>query len=137
LVTDEHIFDSDYDAIIGLAYPQMADNGLPLMDSMIKQGLLHKNMFAFYMSMRNSDQSELLFGDYDESKFSGDIEWHPVVDQLFWSLKLDDIKINGKPIGLCEGRTCMMTPDSGTSLITMPSWAMAILERELPSNSKC
>lgn len=58
----------------------MASTGLPIMDSMIKQGLLDYNMFSFYMAMNDKDQSELLFGGYDKTKFSGDIIWHPVED---------------------------------------------------------
>ncbi len=79
------------------------------------------------MGVNPGDQSELLFGKYDREKFVGDIKWHPVVDKLFWSLRLDDIKYNGINLNICKGRKCMMTPDSGTSLITAPSWAEKIL----------
>ncbi len=77
--------------------------------------------------MNPEDESELLFGKYDHSKFVGNINWHPVINKLFWSIKLDDIKYNGIPLNLCKDRLCMMTPDSGTSLITTPSWANKIL----------
>jgi hypothetical protein len=73
----------------------MADIGLPIFDNMMRQNLLRENIFSFYMATTPQDQSELLFGSYDTSKFIGDINWHPVVDQLFWSLRLDDIKLNG------------------------------------------
>ena len=77
------------------------------------------------MAMTDKDQSELLFGDYDQDKFTGNISWHPVVDKLFWSMRLNDIKVNGVSLNLCNGtKKCMITPDSGTSLITAPSWAM-------------
>jgi hypothetical protein len=35
LIVEEHVLDRDYDAIIGLAYPKMANTGLPIMDSMM------------------------------------------------------------------------------------------------------
>ena len=37
-------------------------------------------------------------------------------------MKLDDIKIGGKSTGLCQqkGVNCTITPDSGTSMLTMP-----------------
>jgi Eukaryotic aspartyl protease len=36
LMVEEHVLDPDYDAIIGLAYPEMANVGLPIFDSMMK-----------------------------------------------------------------------------------------------------
>jgi hypothetical protein len=36
LIVEEHVLDNDYDAIIGLAYPKMANGGLPIVDSMIQ-----------------------------------------------------------------------------------------------------
>jgi hypothetical protein len=53
------------------------------------------------MAMNGIDKSELLFGKIDDSKYTGDIQWHPVIDKLFWSLKLDDIKYNDVSMGLC------------------------------------
>lgn len=79
------------------------------------------------MAMNKRDQSELLFGAYDSSKFVGEIEWHDVVDKLFWSLRLTDIKFNGTNLNICAGKECLITPDSGTSLITAPGWAIKLL----------
>jgi hypothetical protein len=111
----------------------MANHGRPIMDTMINQHLLQKNMFAFYMGMSKNDRSELIFGEYDKSKLVGDINWHPVVDKLFWSLNLDDVKINGRALNICAGKSrCLITPDSGTSLITFPSWAMNIFSQQVP-----
>lgn len=63
----------------------------PLFDTIMKQKLLNKNVFAFYMAMNNVEDSELVFGWYDESKIEGPLIWYPVVNKLFWSIKLDDI----------------------------------------------
>jgi len=35
LITYEEVLDTDYDAIVGLAYPAMAEYGTPVFDSMI------------------------------------------------------------------------------------------------------
>ena len=42
--------------------------------------------------------------------------------KLFWSIKLDDIKVNGVSTGYCtkKGANCLVCPDSGTSLATFP-----------------
>jgi hypothetical protein len=47
------------------------------------------------MATNENEESELIFGNYNSSKFEGDLQWHPVIDKLFWSLKLDDVKYNG------------------------------------------
>ena len=87
--------------------------------------------------MNNYTDSELTFGGYDNTKFTGDITWHSVVDQLFWSLNLTDILYNGVPMNICAGKTCMVTPDSGTSLITVPSWALDTITNTLPYSEGC
>lgn len=75
--------------------------GIPLFDEMMKQKLLKQNIFSFYLTHNPNEQSELLFGGYDESKFVGQKVCHNVIDKLFWSLNLQDIKLNGKSLGLC------------------------------------
>jgi hypothetical protein len=77
------------------------------------------------MSTNSVDQSELVFGGWDQNRIvpGEEVKWHEVVDKLFWSLKLDDIKVGGKSLGICEGVNCRMTPDSGTSQLCMPDWA--------------
>ena len=62
-------------------------------------------MFAFYIISKNNFdkvgvQPEMTIGYYDRAKFEGDINWHPVVRQYMYLVKLDDIKINGKRNGL-------------------------------------
>lgn len=72
-----------------------------------------------------------MFGGWNEDKIlPGEaIKWHPVVDKLFWSLKLDDVKVGGRSLGLCDDRDCRMTPDSGTSQLCMPDWAFDMWKR--------
>lgn len=97
LITSESVLDDTFDCICGLAYPTMANtgsiNGTPLFDTMMQQKILHNNVFAFYMSLCKEEKSELVFGWYDETKFTGTMTWHPVVFKFFWSLQLDDIKV--------------------------------------------
>lgn len=116
------------------------DAGLPFFDEGMQEGVFKSNKFSFYLSQNDDEPSELLLGDVNESKFEGDLTCHPVVDQLFWSLRLDDIKLNGDSLNLCggdTGRDCIVTPDSGTSYSTMPSWAMADAQKMLPLKDDC
>ena len=42
-----------------------------------------------------------------------------------FGVKLDDVKINGKRLNICQNRAegCLITFDSGASLMAMPSFA--------------
>lgn len=63
MVQQQTTFDETFDAIIGLAYPAMAeDAGLPLFDEMMDQNLLVENKFSFYHSQNADEDGELLFG---------------------------------------------------------------------------
>jgi len=85
-------------------------------------------MFAFYFTTKEAESkgmfSELTMGYYDKTKFSGEMKWHPVQYKYMFGVKLDDVKVDGKSLGICntserpEG--CLITFDSGTSLMSFP-----------------
>lgn len=79
--------------------------------------------------------SELTFGYYDKSKYTGDMVWHPIMHKLMFGIQLDDIKVNGVPLHLCDNegqQHCLITVDSGTSEMTMPSWAIKKVIGKMP-----
>jgi hypothetical protein len=91
LMTEEGVLDSSFDCICGLAYPSMAAAthklGTPLFDSLINNNLLQSNEFAFFMSLCQDEcPSELTFGWSNPQKYKGDLYYHPVVYQFFWSI---------------------------------------------------
>ena len=71
----ENIFVGDFEAIVGLAYPALGEKGVePLFDSIMKEGLLESNLFAFYLTPSYSGvDSDITFGYYDTSKFKGNL----------------------------------------------------------------
>ena len=54
-----------------------------------------------------------------------------------FGLELDDILINGKSLGICKAanKSCIITMDSGTTYMSMPSWAYQKLEGVYPTES--
>lgn len=72
----------------------MAQYSKPLFENIMSQKLLEQNVFAFYMSMNANEDSELIFGWIDGSRYIGEMQWYPVVNKLFWSIELDDIKVS-------------------------------------------
>ena len=97
VVTEENTFNDSFDAIVGMAYPEFAEKGVrPFFDSLMDSGVMGKNVFAFHMSMNaEKENSELMLGNWDDTKYSGDLTWHKVEHKLFWSIALDDVKIDG------------------------------------------
>jgi hypothetical protein len=53
-----------------------------------------------------------------------------------FGVKLDDIKVGGKSLAMCADKKdgCMITFDSGTSLMSMPTWAaQKLMQAKLPT----
>lgn len=69
----------------------------------------------------------MTFGYYDTSKFTGKINWHKAVYRKMFGIELDDIIINGKKMNFCGEKgiyqKCLITVDSGTSYLSVPSQA--------------
>lgn len=133
------IFFGGFEAIIGMAYPELAESGVtPVFDNMMKQHLLNNNLFAFYLTTNAQDtESDLTFGYYDKTKYVGDLIWHPVEFRYMYGIQLDDILVNGKSLGFCgpngKKKDCLITVDSGTTLMSMPGWAMNEIQGKIPT----
>lgn len=138
---EDSIFRENFDAIVGMAYPNFAERGItPAFDNMMQQKLLQDNLFAFFLTSKMDEEmsgldSELTFGYYDKSKYTGDMVWHPILHKLMFGVALDDIKVNGVAMNLCNDPNrpiCLITVDSGTSEMTMPSWAVKKVLGKMP-----
>ncbi|XP_040841210.1 cathepsin E isoform X2 [Ochotona curzoniae] len=85
---------AEFDGILGLGYPSLAVGGVtPVFDNMMAQNLVSLPMFSVYMSSNpeGGSGSELTFGGYDSSHFSGSLNWVPVTKQGYWQIALDDM----------------------------------------------
>ncbi|XP_019608007.2 cathepsin E [Rhinolophus sinicus] len=112
---------AEFDGILGLGYPSLAVGGVtPVFDNMMAQNLVDVPMFSVYLSSgpEGSTESELIFGGYDHSHFSGSLNWVPVTKQGYWQIALDTIQVGGAVMFCSEG--CQAIVDTGTSLITGP-----------------
>ena len=100
---------------------------------------MKSNMFAFYLS--SGDDSDLTLGYYDKSRFKGDLSWNDVQYKYMYGVKLDDLKVNDKSTEICKEKDCLITFDSGTSLMSIPSFAgEALAQENIPTfdtTSKC
>lgn len=121
-----------FSAIMGLGFNTLAhDDTVPVFDHIVESKFLEWNVFAFYYSLNEDDESELMIGDVDHSKYHGHIHWVSVTeDPYYWTVLVTDVLFGYKSTGLCKGG-CLAAMDTGTTLILAPSEAVDILYRKI------
>ena len=100
----DNVFTGQMDALVGLAYPSMAEEGIvPFFDQIMNTEQIERNVFAFHFSHNPDEEaSELTIGYYDEHRFVPDtLKWHDVAHPVFWALDLMDIRLGGVSLGIC------------------------------------
>lgn len=82
----------------------------------------------------------MTFGYYDKEKFKGEMNWNDVKYKYMYGVKLDDILFNNKSTDVCtkrpDGKPCLITFDSGTSLMSVPKFATKnFVEHGIPTSN--
>jgi len=128
-----------FSGILGLAFPKMAAYGIvPVFDNIINQKLLKKNVMSFYYSVNEGTDGEISLGYIDPNRFTGPLKYYPVIDKFYWTIRLDDIRLGNKSLGLCQDEDgCRAIVDTGTSLITGPTGDVRKLLHEITVNNDC
>jgi len=103
----------------------------------MKSKLIEHDQFAFFLSWNpRAEPSEITFGFYDPKRYvHKDLHWHKVVNKVFYAIELTDLRIGNESLNLCGPKSamkrhCTICPDSGTSQMTMPTWAIKKLKQE-------
>ncbi|XP_028359066.1 pepsin B isoform X2 [Phyllostomus discolor] len=117
---------SDFDGILGMAYPSMAVGSAPtVMQGMLQQGQLTQPVFSFYFSSQPTYQygGELILGGVDPRLYSGQIVWAPVTRELYWQIGIQEFVIGNQATGWCS-QGCQAIVDTGTFLLAVPQQYM-------------
>lgn len=132
------VFESgEFSGILGLSYPSMAVLGVtPVFDNIINSKILKNNLITFFYSLNEKTDGEITFGYIDNTRYYGKISYYPVIEQYYWTIQLDDIKYDGKSLGLCPNK-CKAVIDTGTTLITGPSKDLKVLLNAIPVENDC
>jgi cathepsin D len=71
----------------------------------------------------DGDESEIALGGYNPKRLLGSLSWAPVVnpDLGYWQLELLAVRVDGKPLDICQDGSCRAVMDTGTSHLGIPS----------------
>lgn len=97
----------------------------------IRQRDEFKLLFAIYI---NPDQNsryggDIMFGDFDEERFRGHIDFHMVIDHFDWQLSLTSVKL-GDEVVSCASQ-CKATIDTGVDPLFGPREDVAAICKHL------
>jgi hypothetical protein len=90
------------------------DNIPTPLDNLISQNLIKNAIFAF--DLGNNKEGELMIGNYDPNKIVGNITYIPLLEEKYWTIPLDSVKIGENIIT----QSNKIIVDTGTSLIIGP-----------------
>lgn len=102
---------------IGLAGSESTDEvytNFP--QSLVDQGLIHKNVYSMYLNDLHSKQATILFGGTDKAHH-GELATLPLVSKKAFQVNMSNISVNDKKL-LREPMPVLL--DSGTSLVYLP-----------------
>jgi len=111
-----------FDGICGMGWDDISVDGVTTpLRSLVNSKALDANVFAFYLGSGGA-AGELVIGDVDNTKFTGDFNYLPVQETVpgktgYWEIVMDDVQINGKSVI----STTKGIVDSGTSLLAIPT----------------
>jgi hypothetical protein len=99
------------DGILGLAYPSISVDNLPVF---MESADTEDQSFSFLLG-HTDQESYLVVPGVDEDLFTGNMQYHPVIEQKYWSLNMTEIKVGDVSIPKVNEYKGVI--DSGTSLI--------------------
>jgi cathepsin D len=138
LKEDGEVFnDTKFSGILGLGFKNLSAMKSPtVFDNLIESKILKDNLIAFYFSYNQGRSGEATFGYLHENRYKLPINYHKVISDEYWTIKLDDIKLNDISLGFCPDG-CEAIVDTGTSLITGPPTDVNKLLHLIPIDGKC
>ncbi|KAL7007045.1 hypothetical protein EMMF5_003271 [Cystobasidiomycetes sp. EMM_F5] len=101
------------DGLMGLAFQSISSmNQTPFIQSLMSQNSIKSGQFSFSLGKSGS---ELYLGGANGNKYSGNIEWHPVVSESYWVVG-GKAQVNGKD----ASKDFYAIVDTGTTVIVAP-----------------
>ncbi|KAI9841693.1 MAG: hypothetical protein M1837_000425 [Sclerophora amabilis] len=124
------------DGILGLGRAASNELDVPtIMDVLSQEKKLKANLFGVNLQ-RHADgatDGEVTFGEWDESKFEGDLKWiSSTAKDGLWEIQIDDVSVGDEGVGF-KGKKAVI--DTGTSFILLPPSDAQKLHAQIPDAS--
>lgn len=125
----------ELEAIVGMSYKNLAHYNMDGLPAAIRDQVAPKSsLFAFYQPSDVKKTPEVTFGYYDKTKMKGAVNWNPVISKNMYNIQLDDIKVNGKALHVCDNmpekvKYCTLAIDSGLPMDVIPPWIGDIMAK--------
>ncbi|CAI9559196.1 unnamed protein product [Staurois parvus] len=113
---------SPFDGILGLAYPGLSVGGATtVMQGILQENLLNQPIFSVYLGRYDVhiQSGEVVFGGVNSNLYTGQINWAPLSNDLYWQVALQEFSINGQATGWCSNG-CEAIVDTGTTQLNIP-----------------
>ncbi|KAJ2003836.1 hypothetical protein GGI04_001719 [Coemansia thaxteri] len=140
LATNEsHAYQIDtVDGLLGLSYSGVSfiPGVTTFLDNIVENSYLKEPIFSVYIREKDKNDyaGEYLFGDVDNSRFSGELTWVPLYQPKFWQIMLDGVSFKADNVGkedmMIKGPAII---DTGTTLIVMSDEQATEFHRGIPS----
>ncbi|AGO10765.1 AaceriAGR407Cp [[Ashbya] aceris (nom. inval.)] len=114
-------FIASYEGVFGLGHRELAKGGqVPPVYNMLERGQLKEPVFGIFLpkDLQHINEGEIIFGGYDDTKFSGPLEWLPVTKKGFWEVEFNSISTGNSSVQ-GEGQGAIL--DTGSSLTLLPT----------------
>jgi len=112
------------DGLLGLAFSSVSSaNAETLVDVLLRQGKIKERVFSFYLTADAASGSQFILGQPDLSLTSGqELTYLDLASsQGMWLLSMQGIKFGDQTLSYCQGASCGVLVDTGTSFIGMPT----------------
>lgn len=141
-MSDDPFLAFEFDGVLGLALDALALRSEFNLLSQFARGGRIEPIFGVFIAATDSEQSQLMFGGYDERRSVGPMTWVPVAspEKGFWQVTIRGVRVGGQDLGLCTNeQRCLAIVDTGTSALGVPrSSAQALhvkLARHAPADA--
>eukprot|EP00747_Dinoflagellata_sp_TGD_P144986 gnl/TRDRNA2_/TRDRNA2_176547_c0_seq1.p1 gnl/TRDRNA2_/TRDRNA2_176547_c0~~gnl/TRDRNA2_/TRDRNA2_176547_c0_seq1.p1 ORF type:complete len:491 (+),score=64.75 gnl/TRDRNA2_/TRDRNA2_176547_c0_seq1:59-1531(+) len=118
-----------FDGLVGLGFPALATNlSTPFFDTLMRQGALQRQEFAFYFHKDLKRGGALLWGGTDPRLYEEPMLWFPVAEEKYWALDFAGFSLgtyalnaHDAPQAAPSQETLRLIVDSGTTFFGFPT----------------
>jgi hypothetical protein len=117
----DDFFGNPNSGVLGMAFGAIATSNKPTyFENLMSSKAVSNPLFGFHLTRKQASGSSLCLGCQDSSKYTGAINWIPVVSKTYWSVSMTGLSaLSSKKNSL--DKSLIGAIDTGTTLIYVPT----------------